>query len=81
MPRLRLASAAPGPVATAMVAAYLPTEIDSFAFRAGLRARHGVIVKSVERRWFNGIRLSPHIFNDKRDVGRALQAIRQELTA
>jgi selenocysteine lyase/cysteine desulfurase len=81
IPRLRLASAPPGPVATAMVAAYLPTEVDSFAFRSALRVRHGVIVKSVERRWFNGIRLSPHIFNDERDVDRALQAIRQELTA
>jgi selenocysteine lyase/cysteine desulfurase len=81
IPRLRLASAAPGPMATAMVAAYLPTEIDSFAFRAGLRTRHGVVVKAVERRWFNGIRLSPHIFNDESDVDRALQAIRRELTA
>jgi selenocysteine lyase/cysteine desulfurase len=44
-----------------------------------LRTNHQVIVKMAEKRWFNGIRLSPHIFNDEEDVDRALSAIRQEL--
>jgi len=79
IPRLRLASAAPGPIATALVAAYLPAEVDSFAFRDALRTKHGVIVKMAEKRWFNGIRLSPHVFNDEADIDRALRAIRLEL--
>ena len=79
IPRLRLASAAPGPIATALVAAYLPGEIDSRTFRETLLAKHGVVVKTVEKRWFNGIRLSPHIFNDEADIERALRAIRLEL--
>jgi selenocysteine lyase/cysteine desulfurase len=32
-----------------------------------------------EKRWFNGFRLSPHIFNDEEEVDRALRATRQEL--
>jgi len=79
IPGLRLASVPPGPAATALVAAYLPDAVDSSAFRAALRTNHQVIVKMAEKRWFNGIRLSPHIFNDEEDVDRALRAIRQEL--
>ena len=62
-----------------LVAAYLPDAIDSLAFRAALRTNHQVIVKMTEKRWFNGIRLSPHVFNNEEDVDRALRAIRQEL--
>jgi selenocysteine lyase/cysteine desulfurase len=80
IPRVRLASAAPGPIATALVAAYLPRDVDSFAFRDSLRIKHGVIVKMAEKRWFNGFRLSPHIFNTEADVDHALWAIRRELT-
>ncbi|HWI87331.1 MAG TPA: hypothetical protein VNT42_13545 [Sphingomonas sp.] len=79
IPGLRLASVPPGPGATALVAAFLPAAVDSFALRAALRTNHQVIVKMVEKRWFNGIRLSPHIFNDEEDVDRALRAVRQEL--
>ena len=79
IPGLRLASVPPGPAATALVAAYLPDAVDSSAFRGALRTNHQVIVKMAEKRWFNGIRLSPHIFNDEDDVDRALRAIRQEL--
>ena len=38
-----------------------------------------VMVKMVEKQWFNGIRLSPHIFNTEADVDAALAAIRTEL--
>ena len=77
---LRLASVPPGgPAATALVAAYLPDAIDSAAFRAAMRTKHQIIVKMAEKRWFNGFRLSPHIFNDEDDVDRALRAIRLEL--
>jgi selenocysteine lyase/cysteine desulfurase len=80
MPRLRLASAPPGdPMATALVAARLPAEIDSKVFRETLAAQHGVVVKMAEKRWFNGFRLSPHVFNDQADIERALRAIRSLL--
>jgi selenocysteine lyase/cysteine desulfurase len=80
LPRLKMVSAPPGdPMATALVAARLPDEIDSKAFRERLRDGYGLIVKMAEKRWFNGFRLSPHLFNDAADVDRALEAIRREL--
>jgi len=80
IPRLQMASAPPGdPMGTALVAAYLPTDVDSRAFREALLARHGVVVKMAEKRWFNGFRLSPHLFNDEADIQRALAAIRSLL--
>jgi selenocysteine lyase/cysteine desulfurase len=33
----------------------------------------------IEKRWFNGIRLSAHVFNTEADVDAALRAIRTEL--
>lgn len=80
IPGIRLASVPPeSPAATALIAAYLPDAIDGAAFRAAMRTKHQIIVKMAEKRWFNGFRLSPHIFNDEEDVDRALRAIRLEL--
>jgi selenocysteine lyase/cysteine desulfurase len=80
IPGMQLASVPPGePAATALVAAHLPDAIDSSAFRAAMRTKHQIIVKMAEKRWFNGFRLSPHVFNDEEDVDRALRAIRLEL--
>jgi selenocysteine lyase/cysteine desulfurase len=77
---LKLASAPPGdPMGTALVAAYLPERLDSNAFRQAMHDRHNVVVKMAEKRWFNGFRLSPHLFNTEDDIDRALAAIRTEL--
>jgi isopenicillin-N epimerase len=76
---LQVVSAPPGPLATALVAARLPPRIDAERVRNALREKHGVIVKMIEKRWFNGIRLSPHVFNTEADVDAALRAIRTEL--
>lgn len=79
IPRLRAHSSGPGPMATSLVAFRLPDEVDSRAFRDVLRSRHDVIVKMAEKRWLNGVRLSPHVFNDEADIDRAVRAIRLEL--
>ena len=79
IPGLAVVSVPPGFRGTGLVAARLPDAIDSAVFQNALRDKHGVVVKMVEKRWFNGIRLSPHIFNTEADVDRALSAIRTEL--
>ena len=81
MPHLTLASPPPGPLATALVAARLPAPIDSLPLRRRMHDRHGIIIKMAEKRWFNGLRLSPHIFNDEAEVDHALAALRTELEA
>lgn len=79
IPALAVVSVPPGSRGTGLVAARLPDAIDSAVFQSALRDKHGLVVKMVEKRWFNGIRLSPHIFNTEADVDRALWAIRTEL--
>jgi selenocysteine lyase/cysteine desulfurase len=76
---LRVLSPPDGPVATALVAAQLPDGIDSATFMPMLREKHGVVVKRVDRKFFNGIRLSAHIFNTEAEIDRALRVIREEL--
>ena len=79
IPVLEIVSPPPGPLATALVAARLPDLIDSQSLRSRMLDRHGIIIKMAEKRWFNGIRFSPHIFNDERQVKMALAALRTEL--
>jgi len=79
MPLLRVVSPPAGPSATAMVAAMLPPTIDADLVTARLRERHGVVIKLAEKRFFNGIRMSPHVFNDEAQVATALAALRAEL--
>lgn len=80
-PALKLVSPPPGPLSTALVAAQLPKAIDAQSLRLRMRSRHGIIIKMAEKRWFNGIRLSPHIFNDQQQVEKALAALQNELSA
>ena len=77
--RLRLMGPPPGPLATAMVAFALPDEIDSAALRDRLHDKHGIIVKMIEKQWFNGIRISTHVLNTQAHVDAVLQALRMEL--
>lgn len=79
MPQLTLVSPPPGPLATALVAARLPETIDSKLLCQRMRNIHGISIKMAEKRWLNGIRLSPHIFNDEGQVERTLAALRSEL--
>ena len=79
LPLLHVLSPPPGPNATALVAAMLPPAIDADLVRARLQDRHGVVVKLTEPHWFNGIRMSPHVFNDEAQVATALAALRIEL--
>ncbi|MBX9897824.1 MAG: aminotransferase class V-fold PLP-dependent enzyme [Qipengyuania sp.] len=80
MPGLRMASPPPGKLATALIAVELPAAIDSLAMRKALLERHRIVVKMVDKRRFNGIRFSPHVFNDEAQVDRALSAFRSELS-
>jgi selenocysteine lyase/cysteine desulfurase len=75
----RMVSPSPGPLATALVSFKLPASVDSRAFRDALLKKYGIVIKIAEKRWFNGIRISPHIFNTEKDIDAAIRAIRTEL--
>ena len=65
--------------AAPMVACRLPDALDSRAVMDGLREKHGIIVKMVEKQWFNGLRVSPHVLNTADDIDRMLEALRELL--
>jgi selenocysteine lyase/cysteine desulfurase len=77
--KIQVVSPPPGPLATALVAFKLPDSVDSRAFREVLLRKYGIVVKTAEKRWFNGNRISPHIFNTEADIDAALKAIRAEI--
>ena len=78
--KVQVVSAPPGPLATALVAFRLPKTVDSSAFRNAMREKYNLVLKQTEKRWFNGMRLSPHVFNTEADIDAALKAIASELT-
>lgn len=76
---LRVVSPPPGPLATAMITFMLPDGIDSRSLKDSLHDKHGIVVKMVEKHWFNGIRISPHVHNTQSDIEAVLRALRIEL--
>ena len=77
--RVQVVSAPPGPLATALVAFRLPDVINSSAFRNTMRQKYNLMLKQTEKRWGNGMRISPHVFNTEADIDVALKAIAAEL--
>jgi selenocysteine lyase/cysteine desulfurase len=77
--KLRVVGPPPGPLATPMVAAELDATVDSRQLRDVLQNKHRIIVKMVEKQWFNGIRISPNYLNTEDDVDAVLRALRVEL--
>lgn len=79
VPRLRVVSAAPGPLASALLTFRLPDGIESGAFQAVMREKHRIELKVVPKNWMNGIRVSTHLFNTEQDVDALVAALRSEL--
>ena len=77
--KIQVVSAPPGPLNTALVAFKLPDQIESRAFQGTLIKKYGIVIKVTEKRWGNGNRISPHVFNTEKDIDAALHAIRTEL--
>ena len=78
--KVKVVSAPPGPLATALVAFHLPQSVESQAFRITMHKKYKLILKQTEKRWFNGMRISPHVFNTEADIDAAIKAIASELT-
>ena len=77
--KLKVVSPPPGRLTTALVAFKLPESVDGNALRGLLMRKHNIVIKVTGKKWFNGNRLSPHIFNTEKDVDMAIEAIRTEL--
>ena len=79
VPKLRVVSAAPGPLASPLLAYSLPEGIESGALHQRLLEKHNVEVKIVPTNWLNGNRISTHLFNTEQDVDALVAALKVEL--
>jgi selenocysteine lyase/cysteine desulfurase len=79
VPKLTVVSAPPGPLASPLVTYRLPDGIPSRALQVRLMETHNVVVKVVPAQWFNGQRISTHLFNSEDDVDELVAALRTEL--
>jgi selenocysteine lyase/cysteine desulfurase len=79
VPKLRVVSAPPGPLASALLTYRLPDEIESGAFQQRMRTKHNIELKVVPKNWFNGNRVSTHLFNSEQDVDALMAALKIEL--
>ena len=79
LPVLDVVSAPPGPLASPLVSYRLPDAVDAGALHTRLRDKHKVVVKVVPKNWFNGQRISTHLFNTERDAAALVKALRVEL--
>lgn len=70
------------PLASPMLAAILPENIDRTAFVKMLLEKHSLSIRPTHKEFgFNGIRFSMHIFNTENEVDRAAEIVRKELAA
>ena len=79
VPKLRVVSAPPGPLASPLLTFQLPDDIKSDELHTRLREKHSVQLKVVPKNWLNGNRVSTHLFNTTADVDALVAALKQEL--
>lgn len=79
VPRARIVSPPDGPLASPMLSYSLPDAVKADDLYNRLYERHKVVVKIVPSQWFNGHRISTHLFNTPDDVDALVAALRDEL--
>lgn len=79
VPKLRVVSAPPGPLASALLTYKLPDDIESRVFQQRMRDKHNIELKVVPKNWLNGNRVSTHLFNSEQDVDALVIALKAEL--
>ena len=79
VPKLRVVSAAPGPLASPLLTFELPADIKSDEFRQRLQDQYNIELKVVPKNWLNGNRVSTHLFNTEQDVDGLISALKVEL--
>lgn len=79
--QVQVPAPADGPLASANLAFCLPGDVDIHAVRRNLVMRHKVYIRTVELAGFAGLRASLHAYNGSDDIGRLVEALREELAA
>ncbi len=79
IPTLQVVSAHEPALASPLLSYRLPDTIKAGPFQQKLHKDHHIYVKVVPGNWFNGQRISTHLFNSEQDVDALLTALRKAL--
>ena len=79
VPQVTIVSGGAGPLASPLLSYRLPELHKAGALHTRLREQHHVEVKVVPGNWFNGHRISTHLFNTEQDVDTFVRALSAEL--
>ena len=79
LPGVRVLGPPPGPLASALIGFRLAEGVDAARLRTVLFDRHRINIRVVDKRQFNGLRASLHVFNDDSHVDALLAALQAEL--
>ena len=79
--KLTIVSPAAGPLASPMLACLFPDTIDKATFTRMLYDKHNISIRPTHKQWFNGMRLSLHIFNTEKEVDFVADILQKELGA
>jgi selenocysteine lyase/cysteine desulfurase len=79
VPQLQVVSAPSGAGASALLTFRLPDPVESRQFQSRMRDKHKIELKVVPKNWFNGIRVSTHLFNSDSEVDALVAALKLEL--
>lgn len=79
IPGLEIVSAREPSLASPLLSYRLPARVPALELHNRLLNTHRVVVKVVPGNWFNGQRISTHLFNTGHDVDRLIAALRAEL--
>lgn len=81
VPNLTIVSPPAGPLASPMLALLLAEKFPRQPFVKMLQEKHRIVIRPTHKEFgFNGIRFSMHIFNTEKEIDRAAEAVRKELT-
>jgi len=79
IPKLKIMSPVAGPLASPMLACQIPESIERISFVRMLLDKHKLSIRPTHKQWFNGLRLSCHIFNTVKEVDFAADVLHREL--
>jgi selenocysteine lyase/cysteine desulfurase len=81
-PNMTIVSPPAGPLASPMLTLLLSEKFERQPFVKMLQDKHKLVIRPTHKEFgFNGIRFSMHIFNAEKEVDRAAEILRKELTA
>jgi len=76
---IKMMSLETGPMTSALLSFAVPEKFESNALRQRLHEKYKVVTRNIGKEHFNGLRVSPHIFNTEADVDALVAAVRAEM--